>query len=348
MTISFIIPSYQCKAVLDETVALILQANMPVAEILLIDDGSTDGTAELCDRLAQNEPLVRCIHKKNGGVSSARNLGIEAATGDYIWFVDSDDDIRPIPAAVLEDCEKSAPGMVLFGMEFDYYRDDRRLKTETMRMPTRLNLSAAQIGGYFSELFEKNYLSPVWNKLFRRSLLIEQEIRFDQALTNYEDLAFSLHVLAVCGSVCVLPDVYYIYKTDYDHDRTVDRIARIDHVAANTDLIADAFLAVLEGCGFDDGAKSQVKQTVLMTYLNLFNVKMQTTPFRGIRRQCEEFASDKYIIQWEKEIEALPPSAQQLYRQIQNRSAISIWCGNRYRKMRSKAARMIKPLLKRA
>ena len=134
MTISFIIPSYQCKTVLDETVALILQANMPVAEILLIDDGSTDGTAELCDRLAQNEPLVRCIHKKNGGVSSARNLGIEAATGDYIWFVDSDDDIRPIPAAVLEDCEKSAPGMVLFGMEFDYYRDDRRLKTETMRM----------------------------------------------------------------------------------------------------------------------------------------------------------------------------------------------------------------------
>ncbi len=348
MNISFVIPAYQCRETLAETVAGILRAEMPTREILLIDDGSRDGTAELCDSLAEQYPAVRCIHKENGGVSSARNLGIAEAAGDYIWFVDADDAICPIPAELLVDCEADKPGMILFGMEFRYFRGGRLMKSEKLRMPQRLRLSGARLGREFGGLFRANYLSPVWNKLFRRSLLTERRLRFDPALTNYEDLAFSLDVLACCRTVAVLPEAYYIYQTDYDHDRTVDRIARIDNVAANTDLIANRFFSAGEGCGFEPEAISELERIVLQIYLDLFQVKIQTTGLGGIKKQCGDFCSSPCFLRCEKQAPGLSVSAQKLLARLKAGQALPIWLDSRYRSARTRAGRIIKPLLGRA
>lgn len=348
MNISFIIPAYQCREALADTVAYILRARMPAREILLIDDGSRDGTAELCDALAKQYPAVRCLHKENGGVSSARNLGIAEARGDYIWFVDADDRISPIPGAVLSSCEEDAPGMILFGMEFQYYRGSRLMKTETLEMPERLRLAREELGPAFGRLFRANYLSPVWNKLFRRSLLTEHQLRFDPALTNYEDLAFSLEVLSRCESITVLPEAYYVYQTDYDHDRTVDRIARIGNVAANTDLIADRFFSVAERCGFDPEASSELERIVLRTYLDLFQTKIQTTGLSGVKKQCRDFASSPWFNRCKKTATRLSVPEQKLLSRINNEQALPIWLDNRYRKARSRTGKIIKPLLKRA
>ena len=90
---SIIVPVYNVQDCLDRCMdSLLHQEQMEKkAEILLIDDGSDDGSGSLCDRYAERFPQVRTWHKKNGGLSSARNLGIEKAGGDYILFVDSDD-----------------------------------------------------------------------------------------------------------------------------------------------------------------------------------------------------------------------------------------------------------------
>ena len=348
MNISIIIPAYQCKAVIAETVENVLNSEMPLAEILLVDDGSTDGTAGLCDHFAQQNPLIRCIHKENGGVSSARNLGIEEAKGDYIWFVDSDDAICPIPESELTECEKANPGMILFGMEFDYYRGNRLMRTEIQQMPEKKHLAKDQYGQYFKKLFYTNYLSPVWNKLFDRKLLLEHGIRFDQALTNYEDLAFSLEVMGSSNTISILPDVCYVYKTDYDHDRTVDRIAKIDNVAANTDLIAKAFFSVAEKCGFDNESAKQLERIVLMVYLDLFRVKIQTTPLWSVRKQCEDFSASSYFAHCERTTSSLSSGAQKLLYRIHKKRPLSIWLQIRYRKARSRAVKLIKPLLGKA
>ena len=348
MHISFIIPAYQCREALAETVACILRAGMPTEEILLIDDGSRDGTAELCDSLAEQYPAVRCIHKENGGVSSARNLGIAEARGDYIWFVDADDRISPIPEAVLSSCAADEPGMILFGMEFQYYRGSRLMKTETLQMPERLRLAREELGGEFGRLFRANYLSPVWNKLFRRSLLTEHQLRFDPALTNYEDLAFSLEVLSRCESITVLPEVCYLYQTDYDHDRTVDRIARIDNVAANTDLIADRFFSAAERCGFDPEATAELERILLQIYLDLFQVKLQTTGLGGIKKQCGDFRASPCFLRCEKQAPGLSASGQKLLARLNAGQALPIWLDSRYRCARTRAGRIIKPMLGRA
>ncbi|MBQ9991308.1 MAG: glycosyltransferase family 2 protein [Lachnospiraceae bacterium] len=93
--ISIIIPVYNTRDCLEKCVDSCLAQTWPQLEILLVDDGSTDGTDQLCDRLAEKDERIRVFHKKNGGSSSARNLGIREARGEYLGFVDSDDFISP-------------------------------------------------------------------------------------------------------------------------------------------------------------------------------------------------------------------------------------------------------------
>ena len=122
MTFSVIIPCYNCAETLEATVKSVCASGLIDYEILLIDDGSTDGTAELCDSLCAYDPAIRCIHQENAGVSAARNCGIREAQGDYLWFVDADDtvDAGSLVRAV-EIAIHQHPDMLLFGMSFDYY-----------------------------------------------------------------------------------------------------------------------------------------------------------------------------------------------------------------------------------
>lgn len=93
--ISVIVPVYKAEKYLERCVNSILNQTYRDLELILVDDGSPDGSPELCDRFAQQDSRVRVIHKENGGVSTARNAGLEAARGEYIAFVDSDDWIEP-------------------------------------------------------------------------------------------------------------------------------------------------------------------------------------------------------------------------------------------------------------
>lgn len=93
--ISIIVPVYNIEEYLPRCVKTLRDQTYPRIEILLVDDGSTDGTGALCDRLAEEDLRVRVFHKENGGSSSARNLGIAAAKGEYLGFVDSDDYVEP-------------------------------------------------------------------------------------------------------------------------------------------------------------------------------------------------------------------------------------------------------------
>lgn len=91
MKISVIVPVYNTLNCLERCVVSICGQTYQNLEIILVDDGSTDGTGQLCDRLAERDDRIRVYHKENGGASSARNLGLQKANGDHIGFVDSDD-----------------------------------------------------------------------------------------------------------------------------------------------------------------------------------------------------------------------------------------------------------------
>lgn len=99
--LSIIMPVYNTAAYLEETVKSVLAQTYENFELILVDDGSTDGSGALCDALTQTDSRIRVVHKPNGGVASARNVGVDHVTGEYIGFVDSDDIISPVMYEVL-------------------------------------------------------------------------------------------------------------------------------------------------------------------------------------------------------------------------------------------------------
>ena len=116
--ISVIVPVYNAVQYLETCISSIIGQTYSKLEIILVDDGSTDGSSEMCDKIAETDPRIIVIHQINGGPSKARNAGIDAASGNYVLFVDSDDYIdKEMCYKLSEYCDKN--GMVICGV----YRD---------------------------------------------------------------------------------------------------------------------------------------------------------------------------------------------------------------------------------
>ena len=107
--VSIIVPAYNCIKSLEYCTRSIQQQTYTGFELILVDDGSIDGSGELCDKFAAADSRIKVIHKPNGGVSAARNAGIDAATGKYITFCDSDDYLEPDYLETLVQTAKSNP-----------------------------------------------------------------------------------------------------------------------------------------------------------------------------------------------------------------------------------------------
>ena len=191
-------------------------------------------------------------------------------------------------------------------------------------------------------MFQANYLSSVCNKFIRHSILQKYGIVLDKRLINYEDLTFSLEIMARCEKIAAVPQAYYSYRLDYDHDHTIDRIARIDDVMGNTDIIAEQFLALEQAILPEGGQVKQIRQCLLGIYMNLFGVKIKTTPLSGIRRYCRDFREDSYVRQC---AEYLPDGSRAMYEQICGEKAGRIWLRSRYFTLRHWAARNVKRMI---
>ena len=214
MKISIVIPCYNVAGTLEKSVNCIHESGLTDYEILLIDDGSKDRTPEICDSLSSSDQRIRVMHQSNNGVSSARNRGVEVAKGEYIWFFDADDSVDPgsmiHPAQIIE---KKRPDMLMFGMSFDYYCGVRlyqrlELYYDQERYLTRND----QLDTVFSDLYHNNMLTPCWNKLFKREILLNHGIQFHCDMFVLEDFLFSLEALSKCNTIYILPKVIYRYN----------------------------------------------------------------------------------------------------------------------------------------
>lgn len=343
MKYSFIIPVYNCKNYLPACVQSLRAAGLEDFEILLVDDGSTDGSGAVCDELAALHPEIRVIHQENGGASAARNRGIREAEGEYILFTDADDTLLPFDDQILAHLENDRVDMLMFGMKFEYCHKGVKVREEILSHPGGV-FQPADLEEYFARLFYANYLSPVWNKFIKHSILAEHRICFDERLTNYEDLAFTLEVLARCRTIAAVPRTYYCYRLDYDHDHTIDRIARIDDVMGNTDIIAQRFFD-LERAVMPHGEKAQaMRRCLLGIYLELFSVKIKTTPLSGVGRYCRDFRDDSYV---RRCAEYLSDGSRPAYERICREQTGRIWLRSRYSMLRHWAARNLKRMIRR-
>ena len=341
MIFSVIIPCYNCVKTLETTVNSIRICGLSDYEILLIDDGSNDGTAELCDRLCGKYAGIRCVHQSNKGVSAARNRGIDEARGEYIWFVDSDDTVAQLNIEPILKAIRDGVDCIMFGMRFRYVHHGRVVMRETMSCGNPVELTQQNLGSRFRALFEKNYFTAIWNKLIRKSILTENQIYFDPTLTNYEDLHFSLILAGCCKTILALPEPYYCYVNEFGHDRTVDRIQRIRDVIAYTDKIVTPFYALDKklrenGCLPIEG----LGKIALRLYMEATYFKLKTTDRNEVQQLCTAVQKNENIHKEVQSIEKLSVADQRLYGWMMNNSYGKIRLFMRYRALRSIGSRI--------
>lgn len=237
---SVIIPCYNCVNTLETTVNSIQASGLTDYEIILIDDGSDDGTGVLCDELCRLHTEIRCVHQKNAGVSAARNRGIDEAQGDYIWFVDADDTVDAdsiIDAANIASQQQS--DMLIFGMSFDYYHKGKLYRRGFLLPPHNGMLTPEQLKEAFQEFYNCNALSSVCNKFLKRNLLTDYGIRFRREMILMEDFLFVLDILPHCESIYCLKEAIYRYRQGEDEKGAYRRLQRIPDLAAFMEPIAD-------------------------------------------------------------------------------------------------------------
>ena len=186
--ISVVIPVYNAAAHLSECIDSLLAQTFPAFEIVLVDDGSSDESGLICEKYASKDSRVKVIHKKNGGVSSARNAGIDAASGEYLVFVDSDDCVdRQL-------------------LEYYYrYLEGDCIPVCNIREVTSIELMGEIQEGrtaeqsyslsHFMEFFCAGHVDSPCNKIYRRDTLRRYHIYFPETMSLGEDMIFNLSYL---------------------------------------------------------------------------------------------------------------------------------------------------------
>lgn len=175
-TFSIIVPVYKTEKYLRKCIDSILKQNYEDFELILVDDGSPDQCPNICDKYKRQDTRIKVLHKKNGGVSLARNAGLNMATGRYIWFIDSDDYIAPTALHELYEAQRSE--------EADLYVFNTFLNQ---------SISLENINCFFEQYYFKYFLGfGPCNKLYKRDIILDSGLEFDKQETIGEDLLFNI------------------------------------------------------------------------------------------------------------------------------------------------------------
>lgn len=242
MLFSYIIPVFNCMPYLRECVDCITAQGTDSYEILLVDDGSTDGSGALCDDIQANDKHVKVIHKQNGGAASARNVGIEAASGRYLFFIDGDDTIAPDCIERLLPCLESEDRLPIFGMAFDFWQNGALRRTDKRSAAFKGEFPIGRLAADLPAFFEDNVLSSACNKLFSAAVIEKNHLRFPEGVTLYEDLSFVLRYLTHVDSVICVPEPLYHYRNELNANHLSRRLSELGTLRQNLVCLNQALL----------------------------------------------------------------------------------------------------------
>lgn len=280
--VSIIIPVYNVESYLRRCLDSVVNQTLKDIEIILVNDGSTDGSLAICEEYAKNDDRIKIVTRKNGGLSAARNTGLEHATSEYIGFIDSDDWVDTnffeelYKTATENDCD------IAFG---DIVRKGEK------KHKIRLNIQKVEIAETFEDklALAQGIKNPgVWNKIYKRYLF--DNLRFEEGI-YYEDGEFTIKVMHKCNKVASVPNIYYYYFVNPTsivkskptlkkiHDKITTRIKVFNYATSVGFKIPDKYL----------------KATT-------FNIKLLGVPFFTIKetQSTKKYYLFDFILVWKR------------------------------------------------
>lgn len=210
--VSVIIPVYNPEQFLSNCIDSVLGQSFADFELLLIDDGSTDGSGAICDACAEKDNRVRVFHKENGGVSSARNMGLDNANGEWILFVDSDDLLPEDTLAKLLSHIGDDVDMVYGGIrKFDETDDD--VETIAVKKAGMISVYEALDAFVAPKQRQGDWHKYMINRIYRLDIIKKFGLRFFTNVYYKEDGLFVVQYLCRCNNkVVCIPDIVYLYR----------------------------------------------------------------------------------------------------------------------------------------
>lgn len=270
--ISIILPIYNVSQYLEACLKTIVGQHEDVVEILLIDDGSTDSSGSIADQYAERYSNVAVYHKENGGLSDARNYGLLRATGEYVFFLDSDDFIKEESLDVLLNAIEQNEELDIVLWDADLY-DENGIRIEPGTEyyhhvgvePNRIGTGQTVIE---EQLAKRNdYVTTVWLGLYKRSFLIDHGFLFERGLLH-EDELWTQKVFIEAKRVVYLEKVLYAYRV---RSNSIMRQTVKDYSKNIASLIYcfSTLPAYLDWKVKDDGFRRQLKGNIAKRYLHV-------------------------------------------------------------------------------
>lgn len=211
-SVSVIVPAYNCEATLERGLNSVLNQSFEDFEIIIVNDGSTDGTAAICDDYAAADNRVKVIHTDNRGVSSARNTGIQSARGKYLRFLDSDDSLAPESLYEMFSCHESDRSDFVIG---GYTELDNNL--HILKKQSVLSNGVEPTESFLDSLYSLDadvVIYPCWAISYTTDIVRRFGILFPEDISMGEDQVFSLRYLHHARLVSTITDSGYRYVND--------------------------------------------------------------------------------------------------------------------------------------
>ena len=293
--VSVIVPVYNAEAYLRTTIDSILGQTFKSFELILVDDGSSDKSGVICDEYAIADERVIVIHKQNGGVSDARNLGIEHARGEFIEFVDNDDYVFPdfLQTMVEEigkyDLLQSTP---LSGTRHNIKLCNRALLDNSKTISCIKGENGAVM---FPQIDESN-MATIWNQLYKKTLIDKGHIRFRHIQS--EDELFSYEYMSHANSIKKInyQGYYFINNSDSQGSKH-NYIAELDYIQ----LMENIYLRILQTWSIKDKyyiQKIKVRIAVRLVHYLLKGYFTDTKVFRSERIQRWQYVNKDSFTNW--------------------------------------------------
>ncbi|MGH2108681.1 glycosyltransferase family 2 protein [Aerococcus urinaeequi] len=242
MKFSIIIPVYNVAPYLEKCLDSLLNQNYNNYEIILVNDGSTDDSLEICKEYESKFSNIIVISQSNQGSGPARNAGMEVAQGDYLYFCDPDDYLAEDFLNHAENYIKSEPELVVFSY-WDVQKSNGQIINKILvNIEEDKQLNRDEFRKNFVELFSKNLLYTLWNKLYRRDFLTSNKVEFTAASMG-QDTRFNLKLYPLVSDVQLVKEPFYHYFSNRDGSSTEkyreDRIKlQLEEVELLEDVLA--------------------------------------------------------------------------------------------------------------
>ncbi len=226
--VSIIVPIYNVQNYLEECVNSLLAQTHKEIEVILVDDESPDNCPQMCEDFAKKDSRIKVIHKKNGGLSSARNAGLDIATGNYIMFIDSDDFVEPEMVEELLAIKAQSNADIVCGGIYRYTNGTAEVIPTTV---SKENIEIMDNTTALKKLLLKTINCSSCNKLYSKTFI--GETRFKEGRNN-EDQPFLFELYQKNGAIAYTNKAYYYYRynqasiTKTFNDRSFDIIKNID------------------------------------------------------------------------------------------------------------------------